>query len=61
MWPFKKKVKHIEPDPKMVEKLKKQEKELLTKEELEKSDAEFRDNSGFLITKVMSKFKKKEL
>jgi len=58
MWPFKKRVKHVEPDPEAVKKLKEQEKELLTTEELEKDDAEFRDKSGFIITRLLKKSKK---
>ena len=52
MWPFKKKRK---PDYK---KLVEEDKELMTEDELQKSDAEFREESGFIITKLLKKFKK---
>ena len=56
MWPFNKKVKHAGPNPESVKKLK--ENELPSQEQIEKQDAEFREESGFLITKVMKKSKK---
>lgn len=53
MWPFKKKVKN--PD---YSRLAEEDKELLTEDELAKSDAEFREESGFIITRLLNKFRK---
>lgn len=53
MWPFKKKVKS--PD---YSRLAEEDKELLTEDELAKSDAEFREESGFIITRLLNKFRK---
>ncbi|MFC1755102.1 hypothetical protein ACFL96_17195 [Thermoproteota archaeon] len=52
MWPFKKKIK---PD---YSKLTEQDKKMSSQEEIDKKDAEFREQSGNLITKVLKKRKK---
>ncbi|MCX8147362.1 MAG: hypothetical protein N3D84_02755 [Candidatus Woesearchaeota archaeon] len=52
MWPFKKKIK---PDYK---KLVEEDKELMSEEEIEKADEEFREESGFIITRLLKKVKK---
>lgn len=35
-----------------------EDKDILTEDELAKSDAEFREESGFIITRLLRKFKK---
>lgn len=52
MWPFRKKVKAD------YSKLAEEDKELLAQEQLEKSDEEFREQSGFIITRLLRKFRK---
>ena len=51
MWPFRKKKVDYS-------RLAEEDKELLTKEQLEKSDEEFREESGFIITRLLRKFRK---
>lgn len=53
MWPFKKKVKYVD-----YSKLAEEDRKLLTKKQLEESDAEFRQDSGSIITRILNKFKK---
>lgn len=52
MWPFKKKRKVD------YSRLVKEDKGLLTEDDLAKSDAEFREESGFIITRLLNKFRK---
>ncbi|MFO8016293.1 MAG: hypothetical protein R6U32_04260 [Candidatus Woesearchaeota archaeon] len=52
MWPFNKREK---PD---YSKLKEEDKKLMSEDELVKSDAEFRKESGFIITRLLRKFRK---
>lgn len=52
MWPFSKK-KRID-----YSRLSEEDKELLSEDDLAKSDAEFREESGFIITRLLNKFKK---
>lgn len=55
MWPFRKKTKQ---DPAVYGKLVEEDKELLTEDELAKSDAEFREESGFIITRLLRRLKR---
>lgn len=56
MWPFDRLFrKKANPD---YSRLAEEDKELLSQEDLEKEDSEFRDESGFIVTKLLKKKKK---
>jgi len=54
MWPFRrKKISKVD-----YSRIAEEDKELLTEDDLAKSDAEFREESGFIITRLLNRFKK---
>lgn len=53
MWPFRKKTGYVD-----YSRLAEEDRKIMTKKQLEESDAEFREDSGSIITRILNKFRK---